>query len=312
MAVKLGKKTAAKSAAAKKKTAPAAKPTTAKAGSGLKLRALNPADIASAFKDTERAAGGPKTNYLKFKVGKTKIRIVPVQIAGQNGPWLFLRANSLKKKEDKYPRTMLSYEWITNDPLITENILGHSKVTANDIALFNKFGDPAIEVAAKAKKADVKTKRSLWPQSKYLFVVVNRADNGVYVYEAGQKFVDQLRAWVIGDPTEGEEADYPNLLDPQKGNDIIVRATGEGLDRRYTFEVAPATTSLELAEDTELPDLWAVARRYAVPYAQKATAVFEQESEVAKALGLGPEDFGVAGSSVAFEEDDDEEEDDDD
>lgn len=303
MAVKLNNKKKAAPAAAKKttqKSKPAPAPAK-KATGGLTIAPLDPKAVAAAFESTAQQGSGPKTPYMKFKVGKNRIRILPIQVPLMSGPYLQIRANSVRGAKDKYGRTMLSYEWIVRDEAILQKLLASGRIKQTDVQLFQAHGDPAIEIAAQAKKQDLETKRSLWPSNKYLFVVVNRADSGVYVFEAGQKFVDFLRPLVVG--TDEEPAEYPELFNLEDGFDIIVEATGEGLQRRYTYSVARQASEVEAP--AELPDLWATVTRYAVPYAQKVAAVFEQEPEVTKALGLKPESFGVSGSVAASDDDDD-------
>ena len=107
----------------------------------------------------------------------------------------------------------------------------------------------------------------------------------------------------------GDFESWPALstrfFDEDEGYDILVTATGESLKRRYKYKEDRKSSAANVPADAEVNDLEKIVFRYATPYAKKLASVLFSEPDVAKAVGMTPEGFGVSGAGTAGSQDDD-------
>lgn len=307
MAKPMKPRSAAEKPAAKASKNEAKKPAPAK---GLRSRAVDPEKIRAAYRAARASGGGgPKVPYMKFTPGQTRVRLIP--LPDSEVPFLHFRAHNLRPAGSKYPQTMLDYRWLAQEEQseLLGRLMADGKITQADIDAALEFGEAATEVAAAAKENKIETKRSLWAGNKYLFLALDRGSGEVRVFEAGKKFaVDFLEPLIAGVwDDNGEltaEATHPELFDLEEGFDILVTATGEGLQRRYSYTVDRRASSVDL-DGLAVPDPYEVISRYAKPYRTKVAALFSQEGEIARSLGFTPEQFGGMSAGPAQDDDGD-------
>lgn len=286
---------AAKAAPARAAVKPAAIPPPAPSTRVLTGRRLDPAAVRAAF---AAQSTGNKLPYMKLTSGRNQIRLLgPKDPAVNPSPTLHIRFN--KWDAGKYTAEAIDLDWLFSDADRTAKAIASGRVTQEDFKLWQKYGRDPWTIAGDAVRdvnIDKKRKPYLFPNNRFLFNAINRADGQVYLYGVGKQTYDAFLSIID---------DY-DILDEENGYDLLVKGNGQdNLQRRYTITPVPQPSPAGLEDSSQMVDLEAAALRNVVSWETKVRALFKEHGDfLAKYTDLTPESFGVSADNVPAGEDD--------
>jgi hypothetical protein len=266
----------------------------------LSTRPIDPTAVAAAAKAALGGSGGGGTNFLKMDKDKTTIRILP-------GDPLFLSfRQNMTRIAGRFNTTLDLGDVFNNGPL-HERALAEGKLTADDFAKFQQFGDPFVSTMVALKNAGVKLPKgkAFWPATRAVFNVINRATDEVALWEASKTAFENIMA-LFGDLNndgEFEPGEYPELFNAEDGFDIVVTGNGkDGKARRYTSYL-PARKASPVGDFTGEPyDLLAQVTRRVADWDTRARQMFASYGSVAATVGITPDSWGL--NAVVGQDDD--------
>jgi hypothetical protein len=265
----------------------------------LSTRAIDPAKVAAQAK-AALGGGGGGTNFLKLDKDKTTIRILP-------GDPLFLSFRQNMTRVAGRFNTTLDFEGVFGSPELHQRALAEGKITADDFAKFQQFGDPFTSTMLALKNAGVKLAKgqAFWPQTRAVFSVINRADGKVYLWEASKTAFENIMTHFgkLNDEGVFEPGEYPELFNVEDGFDLVITGNGQdGKARRYTA-YTPARQQSGLGEyEGEPYDLLAQVTRRVSTWDDRARQMFASHGALAAVVGITPETWGI--SAVISSDDD--------
>lgn len=278
-----------------------AEATEASAPRTLTTRAIDPRAVAAAAKAALGGSGGG-TNYLKLDAHESVIRVYP-------GDPLFLNyRQNMTKVAGRYTTTV-DMQTVFENPAIHQAALAQGKVTADDYAKYQQYGDPFVSTMVALKNAGVKLGqgKAFWPQTKAVFNVINRADGKLYFWEASKTAFEAIMALFgkIGDDGEFVPGKYPELFNEADGFDIVITGNGaDGKARRYTG-YNPDREQTPLGDfEGEPYDLLAQVVRKVVGWDERARHMFASHGATASLAGINPSLWGLDAVSGAGEDPD--------
>lgn len=123
-----------------------------------------------------------------------------------------------------------------------------NKLDEKDFNSWKKYGCPACKFGEKLKNNGSEERAKYFrPQTQYTFNVLNRKDGQVYKWSTGVRIFNAI---------EEQYSLYPKLYDLKEGQDFKLKASGEGLARRYVGpNFVPMPTEAGLEESAELWNL---------------------------------------------------------
>jgi hypothetical protein len=238
---------------------------------------------------------GDKIPYLKLG-HKNRFRIlVP---PGGEGLYKIVKVHTYMGDGGRL-QSSLDMDFHFADAAEAKYVLTHGPfVDKADYRAWKQMGDP-INALAKALKEVGRKKEAanFWSRTTYLFNVLNRADGKVYVWQATKTNFDKIMELVFPPEEDDEEiglAVAPELFDPIKGNDIIIKSNGEeGKARRYP-KLLRAKPSPVGDYDGELYDLNLVMAKKATHFNNKVDVVFNTYGKQARRAGLDEDAWQAA------------------
>lgn len=271
----------------------------------LSTRAIDPTAVAAAAK-AALGGGGGNTKYMKLGKDKTTIRILP-------GDPLFLSFRQNMTKVAGRFNTTIDFESIFNSPELHQRALAEGKITADDFAKFQQFGDPFTSTMLALKNAGMKLAKgqSFWPQTRAVFNVLNRADGGVYLWEASKTAFEAIMARFGKLDEEGAfvPGEYPELFNLKDGFDLVITGNGQdGKARRYTSYDPARNASPVGGVDDEPYDLMAQVVRRVSNWDDRARQMFATYGALASVVGITPATWSIS-AVIGSDDDQDPEED---
>lgn len=267
---------------------------------------IDPARVAAMANQAKAysGGGGPRVPYLKLTGGKNYIRILPPETEEES--WVFAVRQNTERQAGRF-FTMMELGFVFGNEELHERALKAGKITKLDFERFQQYGDPYVETMKKLKDAEIKlpSGRSFWPTSRYYMNVVNREDGQVYLWEASNKAFQAIQKKIGEINEEGEfvPGEYPELLDPEEGFDLLIEGNGQdGNARRYDDPI-PVRASSPIGEvGGERTDFIEVALGKVVSWETRARAVLTHYGEFAQKVGVTAKALGL--SSIDASEDD--------
>jgi hypothetical protein len=265
----------------------------------LSTRAIDPAAVVAAAR-AALGGGGGGTNFLKLDKDKSTIRILP-------GDPLFVSFRQNMTKIAGRFNTTIDMATVFEDPALHAAALAQGKVTADDFAKYQQFGDPFVSTMVALKNAGVKLAqgKSFWPQTRAVFNVVNRADGKVYLWEASKTAFSSIMDHLgkMTDDGEFKPGEYPELFNADDGFDIVIMGNGEdGIARRYTA-YTPARKQSEVGDfEGEPYELLSQVVRRVSTWDDRARQMFASYAAAAQLAGITPDTWGLNAVSGAGED----------
>ncbi len=189
-------------------------------------------EAAAAEEAQAQAEGGSSVSYVKLKVGRNVLRVLPPMI-GSASPFHRVYQHYIKDAADK---------------LIVFECPNRGK-PADD-----KRPCPACDEAERLDSTgnplDKERARGMWASRRVYANVIDRADadKGVQVLVMGKTIYEGLLA--LGrDPEAGGD-----FTCPEEGFDVIITRTGTGMDTRY--KVTASRSNSPLSEDEDEAEDW--------------------------------------------------------
>lgn len=266
-----------------------------------------------------RSSGIP---FLRVGEGKHIIRFLPTGNKEENLPYRSVRVHTFQTKSQSgkpYTSYALCWDWmfghdnceeVTLQPLIKRNLL-----TKTDLKLYkNSGGCPACRAEALLRMEGEKDKsQNLRNRRVVYWNVVVRPENKIAVYSMSEKiFLDiamQIEEYLELDESGKPGEDAIDILDPKRGYDFALRATGQMLKRRYSVSVVAKPRPLNLAEGEAPVDLMDVVANSFRSYAEMCALVKEYAGKLLQSYQF---DYGIDMKPVkSVDEDEDEDYDDD-
>src|SRR5215475_14098927 len=197
---------------------------------------------------TSKYDSNDKTLFLKVKQGIHKLRILPTGNKLDKIPYLQLSQHVVRLPNADgriVPTFMLCWNFIldninskeTVDEKKNDSILSYlmkmQKMTQIDLDKFQNHGCPFCKAFAymDAMGVDKEVRNPLYPKNTWNWNVIWRhngisGDGNIYIWGVTQTHFNALIQQIKQDKTQGVFT-----LDPDKGFDLTLQATGEGLQR---------------------------------------------------------------------------------
>lgn len=189
--------------------------------------AVNTEALQQQFADDK--TGGGDNAWLKLTIGTHTLRICPP--FGPDGiP--YRKAESFQNLTGPENRKImpLSFDYLFGSRKLSEYMVKAKKITKADFELWKKHGDPLRKLAeavyAAGDRSDAAKK--LWPRKSFYFNVINRQDGTLKKWQQSKKFFDTV---------ETQFKLTPSMFDPTVGFDLMITATGDGIQRRYSSPI---------------------------------------------------------------------------
>lgn len=238
-------------------------------------------------------ASGKSTDYLKMPEGMNTLRILPVGNKEEQKYFKKFRRHELPMIQAGHQNTIFVLCWkhlAQNKVGLANRLAAEQRLSEDDAKLYRRFGCPickAQDGLIASGRIPKETTNRLWPGEKYLFNVINRNDNKVYVWTASMTQGELVTASVDKFMKAGL-----NPLDIRSGFDYEILATGNKLSRRYKNGMfMPIPTPLfpketGLTENNITPhDLTEVALRSFKTYQDTIDVLIETFGTVLNSVG---------------------------
>ena len=233
-----------------------------------------------------RVGGGSSVDFMKLTSTENVFRLIPHPT---QAPFQMIKRHQFST-QGRYTPT-LDWQFLL-DPanravLEAANEMGN--ISQEDVELAQEKGDPFTRFAVALKNAGIKTEKSFFPSTRYLWRVLALGENQIRVYDSSKTFMNQVSDLVKA----GWE-----LFHPENGCNISYRGNGqEGLARRYNSPIPEKDGSPIPLDDWEEAareiDLVKVAARNARPWKDKARALFESNEALLSDVGITRESWDL-------------------
>lgn len=178
--------------------------------------------------------GGKAVDYLKLPEGLANLRIVPVGNKEESKYFKKFRRHELPIVESSGQRSVFVLCWkhiAENKVGLANRLAAEQRLTEDDAKLYRRFGCPickAQQAAIASQRIPKDTTNRMWPGEKYLWNVINRADNKLYIWTTSMTLGELINSQIDKFMRAGI-----NPLDIRSGFDYEILATGNKLSRRY-------------------------------------------------------------------------------
>lgn len=238
------------------------------------------------------SGGGGGVDYFKLSKGAKVFRLIK---SPDKAPMLGIRQHTWRHGGKFFNAVDLS--WLVNQNELVDSALSANKISSEDLDLVEEFGDPFMSLAYalnKADRGDDAKDANLWGRSRYFWLVVDRDDGAVKVFEASHKFSNAvISVSDEGEVTGGILTLYPDLLDPESGRDIRVEGNGRDKNlRRYKDPVVLPHASPVGVSLKNLPDLNKAALSKVMGWRDKTRRLFDVHGALAASVGMTPNTYG--------------------
>jgi hypothetical protein len=281
----------------KTEAAEAAAPVETKPTRTLSTRAIDPTKVAAQAQAAMTGGGGGGTSFLKLDASSTTLRIYP-------GDPLFMSYRQNTTRIAGRMNTTVAFDTVFENPEVHQRALEEGKITADDFAKYQKFGDPFISTMIAVKQAGLKLPKgkAFWPQTKVLWNAINRADGQLYLWDSSKTAFEAIMTHFgkLDDNGVFAPGQYPELFNEADGFDIIITGNGkEGLERRYTA-FTPAREQSPLGEfDGEPNDLIGQVVRRVSTWDDRARQMFASYGSIAASVNIHPSTWDLDAVSNA-------------
>jgi len=266
----------------------------------LSTRTIDPATVAAAAKHALSGGGGGSTNFLKLSKDKTTIRILP-------GDPLFIDFRQNMTRIAGRFTTTIDFGTIFNNGELHNRALAEGKLTADDFAKFQQFGDPFVSTMVALKNAGVQLAKgkAFWPQTRAVFNVISRADGQVALWESSKTAFENIMTLFGKLDDEGifVPGEYPEIFNADDGFDLIITGNGQdGKARRYNSYL-PARNASDVGEfEGEPYDLLGQVVRRIGSWDERARQMFASYGTEAALVNITPETWGLGNAIVAAQD----------
>lgn len=189
------------------------------------------------------AGGGGTGEWLKMQEGSYDLRIMPPwsdqgtvfrAIRNHNGPF-----TKPYKNAEGYRKAPMCFKFIFSQEDISSILAERDVLTPDDFALYKEHGCPCCKIPEGLMAKGLKDEANdWWPRTQYLWNVLDVISGKVFKWSTSKRIQETI---------ETQYALNPNLFDPVKGRSFMIKATGEGKNRRYS-------TPAFYPEDSALPE----------------------------------------------------------
>ena len=246
-----------------------------------KFHSVNTEAMHQQFQDQQESKS-VGNDWLKLKEGQHRLRIAPPW--SEEGVPCRKIVNFHGYEEGGKRCAPLSLRYIFDNPSIARILANKKLITKTDLDLWKKHGDPMEKLAQTLKavlpEGDFKKLEKPWPKTQFLFNVVNRAGGKVYKWSQSSKFYETIMQ---------QAAFSPLIFDAEKGNDFIITATGESLNRRYSVPLMiPQSCPLNIPDDVQLFNLDEVMAAGVKTFQQCVTLITQCKADWLQMARINP------------------------
>jgi len=218
----------------------------------------------------------------------------------------------------------LDFDWLfdpDNAEIAAEVMKRNRLLSEKDREAWQVHGNPFhtlareyLKLYGEAGKERVK-KAGLWSSSRYLMYALKRDDEGVKIYDASYGFFESVSELMFGTHDDDGaviiEPEFPNLLDTENGNDLLIVGNGKKKGRQYK-DPRPnrKSTPARIPDDAEFIDFYDVLAARAATFEEQVQWLLATEGKMANEAGITYATFeGFVHTRAAATELDDEDED---
>lgn len=196
------------------------------------------------LQQTKQLYSNSESIYWKCSAGLHPIRICPPWSEEGTPTRMLVSHSNYKTKEGNF-RSPLCFNYAFTQQEIAIALKKKNVIKKEDLELFGKIGCVYCRISDTKKQLEGKKANNTYAKTGYLWNIVDRADNKVYVFRSGNGLLDAMNMMY---------SVWPKIFDVNEGMDIMVNATGEKLGRRYTYNLISNPTPLGV-ELNKLHDL---------------------------------------------------------
>lgn len=189
----------------------------------------NASALMNLLQSSQQYASGGDSGWLKLDPGTHRIRICPPwSIEGV--PTRLIVNHQGYKNKDGYQRNPLCFSYAFNTENIATALVAKTVVKPEDLKFFGQYGCIYCRISDILINTQGKKNNKTFATPKFIFNVVNRADNKVYKWTASKKMFEGIAMYAGA---------YPYMFNVEDGMDLMLIATGSGLQRRYALNIIP-------------------------------------------------------------------------
>lgn len=189
--------------------------------------AVNTEALQQQFAD-DKTTGGDNA-WLKLTAGTHTLRIAPP--FGPDGiPYRKAESFQNLSGPDNRKINPVSFDYLFGSRKLAEYMVKAKKIAKADFELWKKHGDPLKKLAEAVQMSGDKSDnaKKLWPRKSFYFNVINRQDGTLKKWQQSKKFFETV---------ETQFKVTPQMFDPTLGFDLMITATNEGINRRYSSPI---------------------------------------------------------------------------
>lgn len=228
-----------------------------------------------ALKQTAQQYSSSESIYWKPTAGLHTVRVCPPWSA-ENSPTRMMVNHSEYKNKEGQLRMPLCYNYAFTERNIFEALKAKNVLKQLDAQVYGKIGCVYCRISEARIQMHGKKNNKTYARTRYAWNLLDRADGKVHVFNSGSGLLDAFTMMY---------SVWPRLMDINEGMDIMIQATGEKLQRRYTYNLitTPCPLGIELSA---LHDLDQVMADGYTPISDALDLIITSYPEMMQLLGL--------------------------